>query len=704
MKAKAAKRRGLPLQPTLVSVVVLLIVAGSGLVGVAAYLSSRQVVDELWQGLSGEIAVSTTQRTLRYLEPARPAIKSSQQMATGGGIQIDITDPWETLHHLRAMVAANPQFTWMSYSHEDGTYLAVHRNEEGVLRATWRRQETAPEGEEDAPTILEEFEVVDGGGFRLLTKRRGAYDPRQRPWYQKGRASAEGEWVEPFLFATVNAPGFMYVAQDKRNGHVHGVWAVEYEVSYLSEFLSTLSIGETGRAYVVTSDGLVVGHPQGQTTIGEGDDLEIARAEDHPDSMLRDAWTELQRIGVGSQSFEVGPNLVMAEPFPQESGIDWLVLVVVPSEEFFGPIEEQAWVGAGIAAAAAIFAIILGVLFSSRVSRDLSEIAEEMGRVGRFELIERKLKSQHSYVREINAMSEATDSMKSSLRSFGRYVPRELVGDLIRSGQEAVLGGRKAELTTLFTDVAGFTTTAEQMDPDELVLLLGDYLESMSRTIREHGGTVDKYIGDAIMAFWGAPRETDRHALSACHCAVTMQRRLKALQKKWKNEGKPIFVARIGINSGPTVVGNFGSPERMNYTVIGDAVNLASRLESLNKAYETSTLIGEETADQLDDSIVVRPVDWVAVKGKHKAVLIHELVGLADDVSETTKEAIDLYREALELYRSRDFEGATDGFEKAREAFVGEDAPSRIMAERARAYAEDPPPEDWSGTFVATEK
>lgn len=702
MKAPATKKRGLPLQPTLVSVVVLLIVAGSGWVGAAAYLSSRQVVDELWQRLSGEIAVSTTQRTLRYLEPARPAIRSSQQLTLAGGDQLDLADTWETLHHLRAMVAANPQFTWMSHSSDDGTYLAVYRNEEGALRATWRRQDIAPDVPE--PTILEDFEVTDDGSFRPLSKKRGAYDPRQRPWYQKGRTSAEGEWVEPFLFATVNAPGFMYAAQDVRDGRVQGVWAVEYEVSYLSEFLSTLSIGETGRAYVVTSDGLVVGHPEGQTTTGEGDALAIASATDHPDAMLREAWIELQRRGVRSQSFEVGPNLVMAEPFPPGSGIDWIVLVVVPAEDFFGPVEDQAWVGVGIAVGAAIFAIILGVLFSSRVSRDLGEIAEEMGRVGRFELIDRKLASHRSYVREINAMSEATDSMKSSLRSFGKYVPRELVGDLIRSGQEAALGGRKTELTTLFTDIAGFTTTAEQMDPDELVLLLGDYMDSMSRAIREHGGTVDKYIGDAIMAFWGAPREMENHALSACRCAVTMQRRLKALQKKWKKEGKPIFEARIGINSGPTVVGNFGSPERMNYTVIGDAVNLASRLESLNKAYETSALIGEDTADQLDDSLVVRPVDWVAVKGKHNAVLIHEIVGLADDVSETTTKAIDFYREALDLYRARDFEAAAERFDKASTAFGVDDSPSRIMAERARGYAKNPPPEDWSGTFVAIEK
>lgn len=701
MEGELKGKTGLPLQPTLVTVVVLLIVAGAGGVGLLAYRSSRVVVDDLWQRLSGELASRTTQRTLRYLEPAVPAIHATQELAKRG--RIDMDDEMSILRHLRAMLIANPQFTWMSHASEDGTYLAVHRTPEGPLKATIRTQ--LPEAERgDAPTIMQTFSVSDTGEISQIDQKRGDYDPRRREWYGPGRASDRGRWVEPFIFVTVDAPGFMYVARDYREGTIRGVWAVEYEVSTLSDFLETLRIGERGRAYVVSNDGLVVGHPGGETTARDGDELEIIRAERHPDAMLRDAWIELQRLGGGARTFEIGDNLVMAEPFSDDSGIDWLVLVVVPSDDFFGPIERQAWQNGLIAALAALAAILLGVFFTNRVSRDLLAIAKEMGRVGRFELAEGSLDEMRSSVREINAMCEATRSMKNSLRSFGKYVPKELVSDLIRSGEEASLGGRKTQITTLFADVAGFTATAEEMDPDDLVPLLGDFMESMSEAVRERSGTVDKYIGDAVMAFWGAPRPDARHALNACRCAVDMQHRLETLQVRWKEQGLPLFSARIGINSGPTVVGNFGSPTRMNYTVISDAVNLASRLESLNKVYGTMILIGEDTARDLDDSLLVRPLDWVTVKGKQQAVLIHQLVGYTEEIDETKREAIELYRRALELYRERDFAGAAEKFDEARERFGGEDQPCEVMASRARDYASNPPPEDWTGNYIAPEK
>ena len=694
---------GLPLQPTLVTVVVFLIVTGSGGVGLLAYRSSRLVVDTLWQDLSGEIASTTTQRTLRYLEPAEPALRLTQQVAQDG--MIDMDDPREVLTHLRVLVENNPHFTWMSHGGEDGTYLAVHRTAEGSLQATWRKQ--APSAERgEQPTVFHQFAIDAEGQLIERQEKLGDYDPRRRPWYGPGRTSSETRWVEPFLFATVGAPGFMCVTRDFRGGRVRGVWAVEYEVSYLSEFLATLDVGEHGRAYVVTADGLVVGHPEGQTTERDGEEVTIARADRHPDDMLRTAWIELQRLGGGSRSFEIGENLAMAERFPEETGIDWLVLVVVPASDFFGPVEEQAWRNGVLGAAvAALLAILVGVFFSNRVSRDLGAIAREMELVGRFKLEQGTSRQQRSLVREINAMWEATDSMKASLRSFGKYVPRELVSDLIRSGQEAVLGGRKAEITTLFADVAGFTSTAEQMDPDELIPLLGQFMESMSEAVREHGGTVDKYIGDAIMAFWGAPRPAAQQAQHACCCAVEMKARLLRLQRSWEAEGMPSFSARIGINTGATVVGNFGSPDRMNYTAIGDAVNLASRLEGLNKIYDTTILIGDETARKLEDSLLVRAMDYVTVKGKQQAVLIHELIGLTEDAGEELVAAVATYEEALEIYRNREFDAAAELFDAANEAFPGgNDGPSVVMAARARSYVLAPPAEDWDGSFIAQEK
>jgi adenylate cyclase len=331
------------------------------------------------------------------------------------------------------------------------------------------------------------------------------------------------------------------------------------------------------------------------------------------------------------------------------------------------------------------------------------DISDEMDRIGRFELSDRKL-AKRSLIFEVNAMSDATDRMKSSLRSFGRYVPRELVQDLLQSGNEAVLGGEKRVVTTLFSDIAGFTSLSETMEASALVAELGEYFGRMSDTVREHHGTVDKYIGDAIMAFWGAPRALDEHALWACRCALTMRDRLNAMQAEWARQGRPAIAARIGINTGEAVVGNIGSPERMNYTAMGDAVNLASRLEGLNKSYGTGILLGQSTAALVAEQMVLRPLDFVAVKGKAQAVLVFELLGENGQVGEAQRRAAELYRAALQLYRARNFSAAETQFLEVFAALGRADAASQKLAERCKEFMHEPPPDDWSGEYVMLEK
>jgi adenylate cyclase len=226
----------------------------------------------------------------------------------------------------------------------------------------------------------------------------------------------------------------------------------------------------------------------------------------------------------------------------------------------------------------------------------------------------------------------------------------------------------------------------------------------MSDTVREHQGTVDKYIGDAIMAFWGAPRPLQDHAHFACRCALAMRDRLKTMQAEWAKQGRPSVAARIGINTGEAVVGNIGSPERMNYTAMGDAVNLASRLEGLNKSYGTGIVIGESTAALVRDVMVLRPLDFVAVKGKAQAVLVHELLGEQGQVDETERRAAEMHREALEMYRARNFSAAGTRFVEVSVALGRADAASRKLAERCREFIDQPPPPEWNGSYAMLEK
>jgi len=674
----------------------MLILAGSGGVGALAYRSSSEIVDTLWSSLADQITESATNRTLRYFSSAPPYVKLTHRLAREGRLDLgpfsETHPPDALLNHLHAAIHANPEFTWASYGNDEGTYVAVHHVGDGVLRGVWR---SAGEG----GTTMRELER-DGDTWRVVETSQGEYDPRVRDWYRTGRESS-GEWVEPFVFATVRQPGFMYVrAQDAVGGAPAGVWAVEYEVSELSAFLSELEVGEHGQVYVLTQSGLVVGHPEGETTTEVDGELEVASAEGHPDSMLAAAWSARDHAEEGH--YLAGEYLAMMRHFDEASGIEWSVLVVAPEDDFFGGVRQQAWSTLIIAVVAALLAILAGAFFSNRVSGALRVIADDLERIGRFEL-DRDLTTAQSFVREVNEMRDTTMRMKASLRSFGKYVPRDVVRQLIESGDEAELGGRKEELSILFSDIAGFTSVAEKMDPTELVEVLGEYLDGMSAAVRDAGGTVDKYIGDAIMAFWGAPQENPDHALDACRGALAMKRKLEELQAGWDERGLPKLNTRIGVNSGDVLVGNIGAPTRLNYTVMGDAVNLAARLEALNKEYATGILVGDDTARVVGDAMVLRPIEFVAVKGKAQAVLIHELVGEKGEVDEETLAAIALHAEALDLYKGRDFEAAAAKFDEVAERMGGDLAAEKLAA-RARTYAEAPPPDDWDGRLTMTTK
>lgn len=241
---------------------------------------------------------------------------------------------------------------------------------------------------------------------------------------------------------------------------------------------------------------------------------------------------------------------------------------------------------------------------------------------------------------------------------FGQYVPPELVDEMARNPEGYTMDGRKEELTVLFSDVRGFTTISEGLQPDELASLMNEYLGAMTIVVRKHRGTLDKYIGDAIMAFWGAPVTDPEHARNAVLTALEMHEKLKELNVTLKAKGWPELKIGVGINTGPMTVGDMGSPVRKAYTVMGDAVNLGSRLEGITKQYGVGVIIGEGTKEQLGKTFVLRELDRVRVKGKAEPVGIYEPVGEAGEVSGSDLEEIKLWNQALRQYRNQDWDQA----------------------------------------------
>jgi adenylate cyclase len=284
---------------------------------------------------------------------------------------------------------------------------------------------------------------------------------------------------------------------------------------------------------------------------------------------------------------------------------------------------------------------------------------------------------------------------------LGRYVSPNVVEQLKKNPGQLSLSGSEKELSILFSDIRGFTTISEQMSAVQLGAFMNRYLTAMSREILAQQGTVDKFIGDAIMAIWGAPLEDAGHAGHSVRAAMGMVTSLKALQPAWEQEGLPRFEIGIGINTGVASVGNFGSEERFDYTVIGDNVNLASRLEGLTKLYGVSIIISEATREAVGPRFFCRRLDRVRVKGKEQPVTIYEPL-LAGDPHVALRDETERFERALDCYFDRQFA-------KAAEILAGLQAagPQRLYAyylERISGFLNHPPPTDWDGVTVHARK
>ncbi len=657
--------------------------------GVSAFLNSRATVKLMWRDLADELVDHATETSLRYIEPGPHQLLLHRLSADEGALVIEDRDA--LMAALLRCLQAQDAITWCSWGGADGAYVAAYRGVDGAMQITHREQE-------DSGTRYLDYQVADGQ--RLLSRDEiKKYDPRTRPWWKVGIAAENPTWADPFLFASRRQPGVVLtLAQHDDAGQSVGVWLAEYELSHMASFLTRMKQQAQQRGgpiadanvYIVSRSGVVIGHPKGQTVRGSGPETELYRAEEHPDPQLRQAFARASEgSGLRSrQHFEFGGRghntyLGVSAPFP-EGGPDWITLVTVPADSLLGPIYDNNRRAAGIAAFVALLSMLMGIGLAERFVRPLTRIAYDLEHIGRLDLPDKPDESR-SRVREIADMIAARNRMTGGLRSFAKYVPAGLVRQLMDRGEEATLGGKTRELTVHFSDIVGFTSIAEQLTPQELVDALADYLGAMSDIIHEEQGTVDKYIGDAIMAFWGAPGEVDDHALRACCAALRCQERLVELRAQWEAVGRPAFRARIGVNSGDCLVGNIGSDSRINYTVMGDPVNVASRLEGQCKVFETGILIGERTRELAGEAIVARPVAKIAVKGKETEIVVYELLGLRGEVSDEVVAFAEESERGLSLCLSGEFDRAEAVF-NALLAQRPDDVPLRLLLERCRHF------------------
>ncbi|MCP4402224.1 MAG: CHASE2 domain-containing protein, partial [bacterium] len=287
--------------------------------------------------------------------------------------------------------------------------------------------------------------------------------------------------------------------------------------------------------------------------------------------------------------------------------------------------------------------------------------------------------------------------------AFQQYVSGPVVEEMLKHPEKLHLGGERKFLSILFSDIRGFTSISEGMESQGLVEFLNEYLTEMTEIVLKYDGTLDKYMGDAIMAIYGAPIEQPDHPERACDSALEMMKRLRELQAIWHDLGKPAIDIGIGINSGPMTAGNMGSEKRFDYTVMGDNVNLGSRLEGTNKQHGTNIIISEFTYQEVKDEFITRELDLVRVKGKLEPVKIYELIARKEQTKEQIVKAIRNFEAGLLAYRASRWSEAVEQFEQSQTLF-GSDWPSQLYIQRCQDYQNSPPPENWDGVYVMKTK
>jgi adenylate cyclase len=375
----------------------------------------------------------------------------------------------------------------------------------------------------------------------------------------------------------------------------------------------------------------------------------------------------------------------------------WSLVTVVPESEFLGPVQETIRkLLIGLAVLIVLAGLLSAWLAQRLIAAPLIKVVNEIRHVERFDLD--KVQRHPSRLTEIANLSGAIGDMAQGLAAFRKYIPADLVRRLISDGNGARLGGAVRPMSVMFIDLAGFTGMSERLG-DRIIPLLSRYFDSMSTQIQDCGGTIDKFIGDAVMAFWGAPAPNPDHAVDCCRAALACKRAVEEAGLV-DDHGERVKI-RIGINSGDMLVGNIGSELRLNYTVIGDAVNIASRLESTNKSYGSTIIIGPETRRLAGDRIAVRELDRLAVYGRAGGLQIYELLGMAGECDDA-RGWVKAYETGLAAWRAGDFSGAIAHFETAANE-KGGDAASSLMIERCKHQIENPSA-DWDGTTVARTK
>ncbi len=674
------------------------------------YISKKNTANIALE-LNREIIKGVVQEINNVFTTAESTLLTIDGIFSQGIVSVEDQDQRQQLY--LALLKSNPTFSWISFGWPNGDFIGAQRQDDKTIRfinSTWNPAEK--KAKRVISYYLEEKNRLSPDVIRVMENK---YYAPQRGWFKKAVDTQGKIWTGVYVFATSKKPGINVAISHEPNNNFAGVITIAIELERISNYLSTINVGKTGTVFIMNSKQELIAFQNPEevthTIIGKGKPQlkALGKANDPRLLVAYNAMLEnkQENSGIEGQSQIYYKDTVTGENyFISFSPIEkrgWTVGTIIPESDFLSEINANMQ-----KMLIAVFALILVAAFVvvtlSRylIVNPLLKITHQTRQIQNFELDQ--IEYIPSVIQEVDQLSTSMEQMRKGLDSFQRYLPTELVRKLISQGIEAKLGGEEKSLSVYFIDLVDFTKISEAMGPD-LIPYLAQFMGEMSHIITRENGTIDKYMGDAIMAFWGAPTPNDNHALDACRTALQCQRTLNSLRIIWRREGKTPFMARIGINTGPVLVGNMGSDQKMDYTVIGDTVNVASRLEALNKMYGTNIIIGEGTFHEVRQEVIVRKLDNVVVYGREQGLDIYEVITMRDDLRLSTKlDHIQVYEEGLKFYQNANFGKAIEKFERTIELRGGKDNPSNLLIRRCQRFIEQAPDANFSGTTIMRKK
>jgi len=704
-----AKRRRFGLKVVVTGLVLTTVVLTALLIHFLWAISARENVADVARQLDQQFVASIQHELHGVLDQAVAVQKAVASIFSNGTIAPEDESRRDFI--FLALLRPQSSLSWISLGTPDGAFFGAQKVKDDAYNLVSVQWDPANGTARERTFSFQAFgpDMV----FSDSEMQPSTYRATDQEWYRRAVQEDGPGWNLASGLPHVERAAISTSMPLVINTRFRGVINVVIELERLSSFLAALKVGDNGTAVIIDRDGEIIAaadpHAIEQQQRGEMPTLRDLARENSMlaivDYAIREMQVALPRVNE-TRLFEIrsptdGQSYYVT--FGPLNFQGWVVATIIPASDFLASIERNTQILLVVLVLLTLVMAGLAVLVAHVMfARPLTRIAGQLKYLENFHL--ERVTQVGSRLRELDDLSHALLQMSRGLASFEKYIPTELVRTLVSQGIEVRPGGSHETLTVLFADLAGFTALSEKLGGD-IVQVLTEYLETASAAIVAHHGTIDKFIGDAIMAFWGAPIPDEQHARHACAAALACRHAVAAGRAPTPaDDPRRNLRVRIGINTGHMLVGNIGSANRLNYTVIGDPVNVASRLEVLNKRYGTEIIIGEETRRIAGDAIIVRQLDWIAVYGRAESGTVYELLGMADECDHGEFAWVEDYESGLVAYRDRRWDEAERQFVAANAARGGSDRPSLILTERCRALLANPPGPEWSPVTVLVEK